>query len=61
MCGLETMQKLCIYINSFVEIVITNTAVIVITITVTVNRKTEPNFTVKHVLCVDMTCPIIYT
>ena len=60
MCGLETMQKLCIHVNSFVEIVVTNTAVIVIPITITVNRKNEQNFTVKHVLCVDMACAVIY-
>ena len=54
------MQKLCIYVNSFVEIVITITAVIVITVTITVNGKAERNFVVKHVLCVDMTCCCFY-
>ena len=39
LCSLETMEKLCIYINSFVEIVITITAVTVMTITITVNRR----------------------
>ena len=52
LCGLVTMQKLCIYINSFVETVIT--------ITIAVNRKTERNFIAKHVLCVDMTCSCFY-
>ena len=54
------LLKLCIYINSFIEIVITITAVIIITITITVNSIAERNFIVKHVLCVDMTCSCFY-